>query len=251
MNLVDKANHFASLHVRGKPLVLYNIWDAAGARALAQAGAAAVATGSWSVAAAHGYEDGERIPLAFVETLLARIVASTELPVTVDFESGYATAPAQVADNVARLLDLGVVGINFEDWLPGGHGVLDVPTQCARIDAIRMRAGAMPLFINARTDLFLRTPAAEHAGLLASAIERAQAYRDAGASGFFAPGLADAGLIGELCAASPLPVNIMMKTGVPPVAQLAAQGVARVSYGPLPFFAAMETLQARAREALG
>lgn len=253
MNLNQKAQHLASLHVGGKPLVLYNVWDAAGARAVAQAGAAAVATGSWSLAAAHGYDDGESIPLDFVERIVARIVAATDLPVSVDFEGGYAVEPERVAANVERLLKIGVAGINFEDRRVGGEGTYGIDEQGARIRAIvrRAQAAGVTLFVNARTDLFLQAERSTHADVLPAAIERAQAYADAGGGGFFAPGLVDEKSIAKLCAASPLPVNIMMMQGAPPVARLAALGVARVSYGPLPFIAATRALEARAREALG
>lgn len=245
-----KARRFADLHVNGSPLVLYNVWDAGGAKAVASAGAPAIATGSWSVAAAHGFEDCENIPLDLALNVAERIVASVDVPVTIDFEGGYAQTPREVGANAGRLIAVGVAGLNFEDQVVGGDGLYTVSQQAQRIEAIREAAEAanIPLFINARTDVFLKADNLEaHEGLLDEAIARAKAYRDAGASGFFAPGLIGENLISRLCEASPLPVNIMMMEGAPPLPRLSRLGVARVSFGPLPFTQMMTILEERAR----
>jgi 2-methylisocitrate lyase-like PEP mutase family enzyme len=214
-----------------------------------RAGAKAIATGSWSVAAAQGYEDGEMIPLDFVERIVQRICTSTTLPVTVDFEGGYATAPAELAANVMRIVAAGAVGINFEDQVVNGSGLYDVSTQCERLAAIRDAAeqSGVALYINARTDLFLQaTDDKDHAGLLDEAKTRADAYDKAGASGLFVPGLKDGALIDDLCRHTGLPVNIMMKEGVPSPAKLAALGVSRISYGPAPFRTCTNALKGHA-----
>ncbi len=253
MTQSNTARAFAALHVKGRPLILYNAWDAGSAKAIADAGAPAIATGSWSVAAAQGYGDGQAIPLALAVQLVERIVASVDLPVTMDFEGGYAVAPEAVADNAGQVIAAGCVGINFEDQVVGGEGLHPVEEQARRIAAIRRRADdlGVPLFINARTDVFMKeTDKERHGDLLSEAAARAAAYRDAGASGLFAPGLVSEDVIAGLCDASPLPVNIMMKPDAPPVARLAAAGVARVSHGPFPYLAAMAALTERAREAL-
>lgn len=254
MNQADKARAFAALHVKGDPLVLYNIWDAGTARAVAAAGARAVATGSWSLAAAHGYEDGERIPLGLVATVVARIAATVDLPVSVDVEGGYGTTAEQLSGTVETIVGTGAVGINLEDQVVGGDGLYGVAEQAGRIAAIRGAADriGVPLFVNARTDLFLKeSDRSRHAALLAAAKERATAYAGAGASGFFAPGLADPELIAGLCAASPLPVNIMTGEGVPGRDVLADCGVARISHGPFPYIAAMRWLQEQAAPLFG
>ncbi len=254
MSQAEKARAFAELHKPGEPLLLYNIWDAGGAQAIAEAGAKAVATGSWSVAAAQGYRDGQAISLDLVLTLLARIAASVDLPVSLDFEGGYAEAPEALAANLARVIEAGAVGINFEDQVVGGTGLHAPEVQCARIAALRAAAEAdgLPFFLNARTDLFLKEKdRARHAGLVPEAIERAAAYAEAGASGFFVPGLVDPALIGAVCEATALPVNVMMLDGAPSMADLAALGVARISHGPGPYFTAMADLADRFREAAG
>lgn len=232
---------FQALHVPGDPVIIVNAWDAGSARAVAGAGAAAIATGSLGVAAAHGSADGEQLPLDLVLANAARVVAAVDLPVSVDFEGGYGEAPEQVAGNVARLVETGAVGCNFEDQRIGGGGVHPIADQAARIAAIAGATGRN-FFLNARTDLFLQAPIDMHAALLAEAIDRGQAYEQAGADGFFVPGLVDLALIERLCAALALPVNAIWRQGVPPVADLAAAGVARVSYGPGPYRATMQAL---------
>ncbi|QRM54053.1 isocitrate lyase/phosphoenolpyruvate mutase family protein [Sinorhizobium sp. BG8] len=241
----EKAEAFQDLHRKGDPLVLYNIWDAGSAKAVAGAGAKAIATGSWSVAAANGYPDGEAVPLSHLVDIARTIVHATDLPVTIDFEGGYSAEPGEVASNAGRLIDAGAVGINFEDQVVGGAGIHKVENQVARIGAIRSTAEGkrIPFFINARTDLFLQeSDASLHPALVDAAIERGRAYSDAGASGFFVPGLVDPASISRICEAVPLPVNVMMKTGAPDVASLAKLGVARVSYGPGPYRAMIEWL---------
>ncbi|SOE17412.1 2-methylisocitrate lyase-like PEP mutase family enzyme [Hoeflea halophila] len=243
-----KADEFATLHVPGQPLVLYNIWDAGSAAAIAEAGASAIATGSWSVAAAQGYSDGEQIPLELLLSISERIVHATDLPVTIDFEGGYARAPAQLAENVTRLIETGAVGINFEDQIVGADDLYAIAEQTDRIAAIRETAhsAGMPLFINARTDLFLKEKdALRHEGLVDSAIERAQSYEQAGASGFFIPGLSEPELIRRVCRAVSLPVNVLRPGTSPSRAELGALGVARISAGPAPYRSMIADLSVR------
>jgi 2-methylisocitrate lyase-like PEP mutase family enzyme len=246
MNQTEKAELFGTLHRKGKPVILYNIWDAGTAKAVTEAGAKALATGSWSVAAAQGYGDGQKLPMdALIETARS-ITAVNDLPLSVDFESGYSTEPAGAAANVAKLIEAGAVGINLEDQRVGEAGLHPIEAQAARIRAIREMAEARGIvfFINARTDLFLQEgDGSRHAGLVDAAIERGKAYAAAGASGFFVPGLIEPALIEKICAASTLPVNIMMKTGAPDPAALARLGVSRISYGPGPYRAMMEKLK--------
>tara|TARA_R110002020_G_scaffold6875_2_gene29102 strand:- start:872 stop:1654 length:783 start_codon:yes stop_codon:yes gene_type:complete len=254
VNQNEKARLFASLHKKGEPVILYNVWDAGSAGAVAAAGAKALATGSAPVAFANGYADGEKIPLERLFEVARSIVASTDLPVSIDFEGAYATDPDQAARNVGQLLDTGAIGLNFEDQVVGGEGLHEIAAQAARIAAIRSMAAerGIELFINARTDLFLKQKdASVHAALVPDAIERARAYAEAGASGFFAPGLDTKDLIGALCDASPLPVNIIMRPGVPDAATLASLGVSRISHGPYPYRAMIERLTEAARAALG
>ena len=248
----EHARLLTSLHAQATPLPIYNAWDAGSAAAIRDAGATAIGTSSWAIAAAQGFEDGEELPLDELERIVARIVARVDLPVTVDFEGGYAEDASACARNVARMLDLGVVGINFEDRVVKGKGLYTVDVQSARIEAIRDMAEArgIPLFINARTDVYFDEGFAKERRL-DEAKARAAAYLRAGASGFFAPGLTDLAEIAALCASTPLPVNIMKRPGSPDVAALASAGVKRISYGPGPYIAAMESVRQAASAIFG
>ncbi|TCV75859.1 isocitrate lyase/phosphoenolpyruvate mutase family protein [Neorhizobium sp. S3-V5DH] len=246
MDQKEKATAFAALHQKGNPVIIYNIWDAGTAKAVADAGAKALGTGSWSVAAAQGYADGENLPMEALLSTAKSIASAVELPLSVDFEGGYAEDPTELAKNVAKVIDTGAIGINFEDQVVGGSGVYPISRQAERIRAIRSLADSrgIPLFINARTDLFLQEgDRTKHTALLDEAVARARAYAEAGGNGFFAPGLADEELIRKLCEASPVPVNIMMMPGVSAPKRLGELGVARVSYGPGPYRAMMAKLK--------
>lgn len=248
MTQAEKCAAFRALHQKGEPLILWNIWDAGSARAVAKAGARAIATGSWSVAAAQGFEDGEALPLEDALRVATQIVRAVDLPVSVDFEGGYAVAPDAVAENIARLIDTGVAGINFEDRVVGGEGLHDPETQAARIAAIRQTAeqAGVPLFINARTDVFFTGSDAPQSQLMEEVLTRAAVYAEAGADGLFVPGLSDLDLVAEVCRAQTLPVNIMRTSEAMDLNDLSTSGVARISHGPGPYRAAMKALEAAA-----
>jgi hypothetical protein len=178
-----KADQFRALHVPGNPLVLFNIWDAGSARAVAASGAKAIATGSWSVANANGFADGERIPLAFVIDNVRRIVGTTDLPLTVDLESGYGDTSEAVADTIGLAVDAGAIGCNLEDGFPATGKLRETVDQVHRIRRARHTADATKIgvFINARTDIFFQRPLEQHdMTMVSEAIERALAYADAG-----------------------------------------------------------------------
>jgi 2-methylisocitrate lyase-like PEP mutase family enzyme len=251
MNQTEKARRFAELHVKGAPVVLFNAWDAGSAKSIVAAGAQAIATSSWSVAEAQGYRDGEAIPIELAEQIIARIAATIDVPVSVDFEGGYSEDDGELAANISRLLELGVIGINFEDRVVKGSGLYNIDRQARRLVAIRRVAEqkGVVLFINARTDLFLgqgRDPAQS----VGEALDRAKAYAAAGASGFFIPGLANDALIGRICEGVTLPVNVMVMDGVPSNDRLSELGVSRISYGPIPYISAMSALQQEAKKVL-
>jgi 2-methylisocitrate lyase-like PEP mutase family enzyme len=250
----QRADVFHALHQPGNPLVLFNIWDAGSAKAAAEAGASAIATGSASVGEALGFGDEQAVPLDLVLENAARIVGAVELPVSIDFEGGYAVEPQGLADSFARLIATGAIGCNFEDQIVGGEGLYPIAEQAARIKAMRDAAthAGVNAFINARTDIFLKAPLADHnERLVDEALERGRAYGDAGASGLFLPGLANETLIARACAASQLPVNIMMFPAVPAKARLAELGVARISHGPGPWRLAMQAFKDAAKLAIG
>jgi 2-methylisocitrate lyase-like PEP mutase family enzyme len=247
----EKAAAFRALHKAGDPIVLFNIWDAGSARIVAGAGARAVGTGSWSVAAAQGFEDGERLPLELAVANIRRIVEAVELPVTIDLEGGYGREAERVAASARQALAAGAVGCNLEDRIVGGTGLYEVEEQCRRLAGAREAAPAGRFFINARIDTFLQAEPRFHEGLIDEALERGRAYAQVGADGLFVPGLVADELIGRFCEASPLPVNIMVWQGTPALPRLAELGAARISHAGAPWRVAMEALRCAAEDVYG
>ena len=247
--MASKYESFAALHVPGDPLILYNIWDVGSAHAVAAAGAKALATGSHPVGDASGFGDAQQVPLDFVFANARRIAETVDLPLTVDFESAYSTEPEEGAANVARLKETGAVGCNFEDQVIGGEGLHPLDLQVQRIRAIR-RAVGDDFYINARTDLFLKTQTYDDA-LIDQVVERGKAFADAGASGFFVPRLSDSAQIERVVRDVPLPLNVIAFPGAPDKKVWADAGVARISHGPFPHRTLMAKLTEMAREAIG
>jgi len=253
-NQAAQAEAFHQFHIPGNPVIIFNAWDAGSALAIAAAGASAIGTGSWSVAAAHGYPDGEKMPLDLAIANLERIVRAVELPVSIDLEAGYGDRPQDVDHSVTLAVRAGAIGINLEDGLADAKGVYPIEEQAARIRAARAAADrlSVPLFINARTDLFLQAAPARHdKNMVHAALQRAEAYAEAGASGLFVPGIFQAEHIREVCADTALPVNVMMMSSLPSRSELAQLGVARISHGPGPYRAAMQFVEQAARQAIG
>ena len=249
MTSTEKYERFRDLHVPGDPVILYNIWDVGSAKAVVAAGAKALATGSHPVGDASGFGDAQQVPIDFVFANARRIAEAIDpLPLTVDFEGAYSLDAKQAGENVALLARTGAVGCNFEDQVIGGDGVHPLDQQCHRIEMIRAAVGD-DFFINARTDLFLKTEQHDDA-LIDQVIERGKAYAGAGASGFFVPRLADARQIERVVREVPLPLNVIAFPGAPPKAEWASAGVARISHGPFPHRALMEQLTKAASAAI-
>jgi 2-methylisocitrate lyase-like PEP mutase family enzyme len=183
---------------------------------------------------------------------LSRIVAASELPVSVDIESGYGDAPEAVGATIQKAVAAGGIGCNLEDSFPETGKLRDAGKQVERVRSARQtadKAGSL-FFINARTDVFFQKPPQEHDdAMLKDAIERAHAYAAAGADGIFVPGLIDPKMIARFVKAVSLPVNIMVGDGTPSLAVLAEAGVARVSHGPGPYLTAMKAVETAARAA--
>ena len=247
--MASKFETFAALHVPGDPVILYNIWDVGSAQAVAAAGAGALATGSHPVGDASGFGDAQQVPLDFVFANAKRIVEAVDLPLTVDFESAYSTDPEEGGANVAGLKETGAVGCNFEDQIIGGEGLHPLDLQVKRISAIRSAVGE-DFYINARTDLFLKTQTHDDA-LIDQVVERGKAFADAGASGFFVPRLSDPVQIERVVREVPLPLNVIAFPGAPDKKVWADAGVARISHGPFPHRALMATLTEMAKAAIG
>lgn len=253
-NQAEQARLFKSLHQPGNPVVLFNIWDAGSASAVAESGARAIATGSAPVAMANGYADGEKISLDDALVVAGRILEAIDIPLTMDLEGGYGPEPDVVAQTVSCAMDIGVVGFNFEDQIVGGKGLYSIDEQVVRLKAARQAADANSVggFVNARTDIFLKARPDAHTDVMVDeAIERAKAYEQAGADGFFAPGMVDKKQIARLCEAVSLPVNLIVLDHTPSQQEFTELGAGRISYGPTPYRHMIKWLKGQAGNAYG
>jgi 2-methylisocitrate lyase-like PEP mutase family enzyme len=240
----DQAELLRTLHVPGTPLILTNVWDAVTARIVASApGVRAIATASHSVSYAHGVEDGEGLTLEQALATAALVVAAVDLPVTVDFERGYAADAAGVQRNVERLIATGAVGLNLEDSTGEASApLLDVDTAAARVAAARAagEATGVPLVINARVDALVR------GGDWADMVRRANSYLAAGADSAFVLGLGDEHQIARAIAEIDGKVAVIAGATSVPLRTLAELGVSRVSFGPRMLGLTLAHLQAAA-----
>lgn len=232
--LTNKAILFKSLHHNDKILVLPNIWDPLGAMLLESSGYAAVATASASIAFSNGYADGENISFKDLLVILRKIVRSVRIPVTADIESGYASNIAMLEENVKQLIDAGISGINIEDSNHDSATMISMDAQCEKISSIRNIAFkiGVPLFINARTDVYLTANDLSAEEKLKETVRRGQAYKNAGADGFYPIFLKEKVGIKSIVKEVGLPVNILLLPGIPDFETLKTSGIARVSLGP-------------------
>ncbi|RIJ79105.1 isocitrate lyase/phosphoenolpyruvate mutase family protein [Nakamurella silvestris] len=225
--LVAKGTELVRLHTAPELLSVVNVWDVITATVIADLpGTTALATASHSIAASHGYADGEQIPLDLMIAAVGRIAAATDLPVTADLEAGYGAA----GETVRRAVDVGIVGANLEDQMkPLAEAVAVVS------DAVKAaEAAGVPFALNARTDAFLRAGDRPRDEVVADAIERGRAYLDAGATCIFVPGPLDEDTLATLVEGiGQQRVSVIGIPGrVPAPEVLTRLGVARISYGP-------------------
>jgi 2-methylisocitrate lyase-like PEP mutase family enzyme len=253
------ATELARLHHADQPVIVLNAWDPGSAAVAERVGARCVGTTSGGVAAAHGYQDGERIPRAVMLAAVERIAAATSLPVTADLEGGYGATPEQVAETIRLALEIGVAGFNLEDSFSaerraaGGPSLRTITEQAERLHAAREAceaSGVPDAVINARVDVFLRETG-EPERRLDLGLERAAAYVAAGASCLFPIGLKDRDTIAAFTARAGAPVNILYLPGAPPLAELTALGVRRVSLGTGWYRHALGAAESAARAVIG
>ena len=223
----DLATAFHRLHAGPDVLLLANAWDAGSARLIESLGARAIATTSAGVAWAHGYPDGDALPTSLVLATTEAIARVIRVPLTVDIEGGYSDDPAAVGRLIGALIEAGAVGVNLED----GGGSPDL--LCAKIAAARKVADGLgvALYINARTDVFLRGLVPE-ADRVDETCARAARYRAAGASGIFVPKALEPQQIATIARAVELPMNVLAWPGLPAAAELASLGVRRLTDAP-------------------
>ena len=233
MTQAEKAERFRALHRGPGILVLPNAFDVASARILADAGFEAIATTSGGCAFSLGFCDGENIPRDAMAAVIARIAAAVDLPLSADMEAGYGATPSAVADTVRATIDAGAVGINIEDSTKAGpRALLEFDLAVERIRAARAAASdaGLSMVINGRTDVY-SVGGEDEVALFDEATCRANAYLEAGADCAFVIGVRDSVVIGRLAAAIDGPLNILAGADSPPVAELEALGVKRVSVG--------------------
>ena len=227
MNLNDT---FPQLHAQRSPFVLGNIWDVSGARAFESSGYKAIGTSSQAVAMANGYEDGEELPFLQLLYLAKKVVEAVRIPFTVDLEGGYARTIHGIIENITRLHDVGVAGINLEDTIAGDTRRLQPPGDFIRIlsaVADHIHKNNQKIFVNIRTDGFLLgLPNA-----LEETIRRIKLYQDSGADGIFVPCIVAPTDIREVVNSTYLPINVMCMPGLPSFDELASLGVKRISMG--------------------
>jgi 2-methylisocitrate lyase-like PEP mutase family enzyme len=236
---------FRQLHDNLTPLRLPNAWDAGSARLIESQGATAVATTSAGLAWALGYPDGRQLPIAELVTTVSRMMRIVKVPLSVDVENGYSDDPRTVADNVMRLVDLGIAGVNIEDG-PDSAMML-----ASKIDSVRnavSKAGT-DLFVNARSDVFLRS-LVEKSRLVEESIARSALYAGAGADGFFLPGVYQADHIRTVADNISLPLNVMAWPELANAEELGELGVRRLSAGSGISQAAMATAEKLAHDFL-
>ncbi|MFI5159959.1 MAG: isocitrate lyase/phosphoenolpyruvate mutase family protein [Sphingobacteriales bacterium] len=211
---------FYQLHQQEKPLIIANAWNVKSAQMIEQNGYAAIATSSGAISNSLGYEDGEKIPFSELLYIVQRIKASTNIPLSVDLERGYTDNPNELIENIQKLVDIGVAGINLED-------VQGEEIYLKKLSGIKnhLERSNQKLFINARTDGFLLKVDSP----LETTIKRAKLYQDAGADGLFVSGVSDSTTIKEIALSTTLPINVVGTPKLSSIKALSECGVRRIS----------------------
>lgn len=235
---MDQYKKFHQLHHRQKPVIIANAWNAKSAQLIEEAGFEAIGTSSGAISNSLGYEDGEKIPFNEMLYMVQRIRANTSIPLSVDMERGYADDLTALTDNIQKLIDNGVSGINIED--AQGEDIYLRKLEGIRNYLIKTN---QQLFINARTDVFLQKLSSP----LETVLKRAKRYQDAGADGLFVTGVSDAAVIKHIISSTTLPVN-MVATSKLPIETLVDNGVKRISMAVLLYKATYNQLERISRD---
>lgn len=226
---------FKQLHHENTPFLLPNAWDAKSAKVFQANGFSAVATSSAAVANALGYEDGEQVPFDELLFVVKRILASIDVPLSVDIEGGYSRETGEVCENIYKLAYAGVAGINIEDSvvLDGTRKLSDPVETVAKISKIKAYCTRhnIEIFLNLRTDTYLLNVE----NRFDTTLERIALYQAAGADGIFIPCLTGVDDIKVFCEKTNLPVNVMCMPDLPDFESLAKAGIRRITMGPFMF----------------
>ena len=253
MTQAEKASRLLELHRGEGSVVLVNVWDAASACIIEQAGFPAIATSSAGVANALGYADGQFVPWPEMVSAIRRIAGAVEVPVTADIEAGFSSDTKALEKSIEDVIAAGAVGVNLEDALPG-HGeygpLYSIADQTARIQAARKIGDGrgIHLVINARTDAYWQAGVTPE-DALRNTLERGRTYLKAGADCIFVPGMKNPEHIRTVVQELNAPVNILATAGAPSIQELKDLGVKRISMGSGPMRATMGLLRRIAQEA--
>jgi 2-methylisocitrate lyase-like PEP mutase family enzyme len=247
----EKAEDFRALHHGKRILILPNGWDVPSARVFEDAGFPAIATSSAGLLVSLGYPDGEVIGRDEFVSAVGRIARVLSVPLSADVVAGFGKTTKEVLVTVKAILKTGAVGINIEDFTHATKKLYPIERQVENVKAIRKlgETTGIPLVINARTDA-LRYAEGDEGARFKEAVRRASAYRDAGADCVYPMGLTDAASIASFVRTLDFPINVMVRKGLPTISELQRLGVARVSFGPSPSYAAMGLLKRAAKEVL-
>lgn len=251
MSQRERAMYFRELHHRKGILILPNAWDVPSARVFEDSGFPAVATSSAGMMVSLGYSDGEMIAREEFLAAVRRIVKALSVPLSVDAVAGFGDTPQDVASTVRGIIEAGGIGVNIEDFGHDTKEMKPIESQVEILKAIRKVGESLevPIVINARTDALRYASGGEEARFK-EAVSRAIAYRDAGADCVYPMGLVDHDSIFTFVKELDLPVNVMIRKGLPPIKELEKLGVARVSFGPAASYAAMGLLKRISKEVL-
>ncbi len=224
---------FYLLHHKQKPLIIGNAWNVKSAQLIEQNGYDAIGTSSGAISNSLGYEDGEKIPFSELLYIIQRIKASTNIPLSVDMERGYTDNLTELVENIQKLVDIGIAGINLED--AQGEEIY-----LKKLNSIKdhLERTNQKLFINARTDGFLQKVESP----LETTIKRAKLYQDAGADGLFVTGVSDASIIKEIADATSLCLNVVGTPKLSSIKTLSECGVRRISMAVFPYKATYNEL---------
>jgi 2-methylisocitrate lyase-like PEP mutase family enzyme len=240
-----RAEELQRLHARERLLVVPNAWDSASARVAEALGFETIATTSSAMAWSHGHADGQNMGLENVLAIVARMVASVDIPISVDYESGYLEEAGDIERSVEAVLDTGAAGFGLEDSDFGPAGGIRPAEEHADLVA-RARATCesrgIPALIVGRTELFLRTDATAQDGG-DEAVRRLRLYAEAGADVVFAPGVEDRDVVARLVAEVPKPLNVLRLRKRTSLASLAELGVRRVTVGGASYVVALAGLE--------
>ena len=221
---------FLQLHHNETPLLIGNVWDVVSAKAFERGGFKAIATSSAAIAHTWGYEDGEKMPFDLLLKVVERIINSINVPLSVDMEGGYSRDISKIIQNIEKLHELGVVGINIEDSVKGEKSYMQSLNDFQKIISSisnHLEQRNIKIFLNARTDAYLHKLPSP----ITETIKRIKAYESAGANGIFVPLISNKDEIREAVQATKLPLNVFSTPTLPGFKELSELGVKRISMG--------------------